>query len=204
MSNTLTLKNTFAAVSMVALLGAGGSAALAQEKTGGGIKSVVKCDAKGGKQEMGAIIGALAGAAAGSNLAKNDRGTGTAVGAAVGAAAGSWTGCKMQRDEAAAGKRAYKGEPAGTYSSGGYRLAPHVAPARFSPAGGSFVATSNLNLRAAPTAKAQKVGAMAVGERFEALAYSDGWILVGHKGVGVGYVHGGYTRPASQVHYAGW
>ncbi len=42
--------------------------------TGGGLGSVVSCDAPGGKQAGGALIGAPLAAAAGSNLAKNDRG----------------------------------------------------------------------------------------------------------------------------------
>ena len=181
---------------LVALLGAA-PAAMAQERTGGGVGSITNCDAKGGKQEVGAVLGALAGAAIGSNVAKNERTAGAVAGAAAGAAAGSWTGCKMQRDEAAAGKRDYKGEPAGTYSSGGYRLAPQVQPARFSKAGGGMVATTNLNLRSGPSTKAGKLGSLAVGQNFDALAYAGDWVLVGKNNVGVGYVHSSYARPST-------
>ncbi|MFN3513936.1 MAG: SH3 domain-containing protein [Phenylobacterium sp.] len=169
--------------------------------TGGGLGSIVSCDAPGGKQAGGAIIGALVGAAAGSNLAKNDRGTGTAIGAAVGAATGSYVGCKMQRDQQAQGAY-YGGAPAyaqpATYAHGGYRLSGHLAPARFVRDGGTFVATTNLNLRAAPTTNAARVGTLRPGEAFQALARVSGteWILVGRDGVGVGYVHGAYVTPA--------
>ena len=169
--------------------------------TGGGLGSVVSCDAPGGKQAGGALIGALLGAAAGSNLAKNDRGTGTAIGAVAGAATGSWVGCKMQRDAAARGDYAYQGggtyRPA-TYVQSGYRLNGDVAPARYVRDGGAFVATSTVNLRAAPTTGSARVGALRAGERFQALARVSGsdWVLVGQGGVGVGYVHGAYVQPA--------
>lgn len=168
--------------------------------TGGGLGSVVSCDAPGGKQAGGALIGALLGAAAGSNLAKNDRGTGTAIGAVAGAATGSWVGCKMQRDQAARSDYAY-GQPAyrpATYTQNGYRLSGNIAPASYVRDGGSFVATSTLNLRAAPTTGSARVGSLRAGEPFQAMARVRGteWILVGQGGVGVGYVHGAYVQPA--------
>jgi len=170
--------------------------------TGGGLGSIVSCDAPGGKQAGGALIGALLGAAAGSNLAKNDRGTGTAIGAVAGAATGSYVGCKMQRDAQAQGAYGYGyqqpyAQPA-TYVQGGYRLNRGLAPARFVRDGGGFVATSTLNLRAAPTTGSARVGSLRAGESFQALARVSGteWILVGRGGVGVGYVHGAYVQPA--------
>ncbi|WP_374344765.1 SH3 domain-containing protein [Phenylobacterium sp.] len=176
--------------------------------TGGGLGSVVSCDAPGGKQAGGALIGALLGAAAGSNLAKNDRGTGTAIGAVVGAATGSYVGCKMQRTDQAQAAYGY-GEaysaPA-TYTHGGLRLSGQISPAKYVRENGLFAANTTLNLRGAPTTSARKVGQLAAGERFQAIARVRGtdWILVGQNGVGVGYVHGAYIRPASGYQYASY
>lgn len=167
--------------------------------TGGGLGSIVNCDAPGNKQVGGALIGTLLGGVAGSNLAKNDRGTGTAIGAVVGGATGSYVGCKMQRDSA--GQPAY-GQQAqyrpATYVHSGYRLSGDLAPARFERDGGAFVATSTLNLRSAPTTRSERVGSLRAGQTFESLARVRGteWILVGQNGVGVGYVHGAYVEPA--------
>ena len=192
---------TLAALAGVMAAGAAGSAsAQYRTPTGGGLGSVVSCDAQGGKQAGGAIIGGLLGAVAGSNLAKNDRGTGTAIGALAGAATGSWVGCKMQRDEAARAGYAY-GQPAyrpTTYVQNGYRLNGDIAPANLVRDSGTFVATSSLNLRAAPTTGSARVGALRPGEPFQAIARVRGteWILVGQGGVGIGYVHGAYVQPA--------
>jgi hypothetical protein len=197
------LKKGVAAASMAALLSAG-FATTASAQTGGGIGSVANCDAVGGKQEAGAVIGGLLGALAGNQLAKNERTLGTVAGGALGAAAGSWTGCKMQRDAAARGERPYKGQTSGSYVAGGQRLATYVQPASFSRLGGDFYATSSLNLRAGPSTRAAKVGALARGERFQALAQANGgsWILVGQNGVGVGYVAADFIRPAGGHRYA--
>lgn len=189
---------------VIATAGAVGTAnAQYRTPTGGGVGSIVSCDAPGNKQAGGAIIGALLGAAAGSNLAKNDRGTGTAIGAVAGAATGSWVGCKMQRDSAARGDYAYGsggGYRPATYVQNGYRLSGAISPASYVREGGTFVAGTTVNLRAAPTTSSGRVGALRAGESFEALARVRGteWILVGQNGVGVGYVHGGYVRPAYQ------
>ena len=187
------------------------------------LSPVVGCDAPGNKQVGGALIGALLGAAAGSNLAKNDRGTGTAIGAVVGGATGSYVGCRMQRTDQAQTAYGYGQtyqpayqqpayqqpayqqpayqQPAyrqpSTYSHAGYRLSGDISPARYVRDGGSFAASSHLNLRGAPSTSARKVGSLHRGERFQALARVRGtdWILVGQDGVGVGYVSGRYARP---------
>ncbi|NEX93861.1 SH3 domain-containing protein [Caulobacter sp. 17J65-9] len=203
MSTSPTFRTAVVGAALIALVGVV-PAATAQERTGGGVGSITNCDAKGGKQEVGAVLGALAGAAIGSNVAKNERTAGAVAGAAAGAAAGSWTGCKMQRDEAAAGQREYKGEPKGTYSSGGYRLAPQVSPARFSKGGGAYVATANVNLRSAPSTKAGKLGGLYTGQNFQALAYAGDWVLVGQNNVGVGYVHSSYARPSGGRYGGGY
>lgn len=198
MTPSKTLTRAAAVLSLAgALAGAGASSAAAQSyraPTGGGLGSIVSCDAPGGKQAGGAVIGALLGAVAGSNLAKNDRGTGTAIGAVAGAATGSYVGCKMQRDRAA--KSAYTG----VYSRGGYQLSNAIAPASYQRDGGRLIATTSLNLRQAPTVNSPRVGGLVAGESFDAMARVRGtdWILVGRDGVGVGYVLGAYTRPAGR------
>jgi uncharacterized protein YgiM (DUF1202 family) len=201
MRNLMNGKLAVVALSGVIAASAVGTANAQQYRTptGGGVGSIVSCDAQGNKQAGGALIGALLGAAAGSNLAKNDRGTGTAIGAVAGAATGSYVGCKMQRDQAAQGGYAQQPNyrPA-TYTQNGYRLNGDIAPATFQRDGGSFVANSTLNLRSAPTTSSARVGSLRAGEGFQALARVRGtdWILVGQNGVGVGYVHGAYVRPA--------
>lgn len=203
-----------AAAMLAGVIAAGGvSSASAQDyraPTGGGLGSVVSCDASGGKQAGGALIGALLGAAAGSNLAKHDRGTGTAIGAVVGAATGSYVGCKMQRDAEAQAAYGYE-QPyaaAATYNHAGLRLSGQVSPAKYVREGGMFSANTRLNLRGAPNTAGRKVGQLQPGERFQALALArvrgTDWILVGRGGVGVGYVHGAYVRPVSGYQYASY
>jgi hypothetical protein len=201
------------AVAMGALAGAlalgGASGALAQSYRHAGLEPVVGCDAPGGKQLGGAVLGALLGAVAGSNLAKNDRGTGTAIGAVTGAAAGSYVGCRMQRGDA--NREAYGYAPAyaqrpATYNSGGYRLDSAIQPARLVRDDAALVAASTVNLRAAPTTGAPRVGQLRAGERFQSLARVRGgdWILVGQGGVRVGYVHAAYVRPEGARRYAAY
>ncbi len=152
---------------------------------------VVGCKASGSKQEVGAVLGGLLGAVAGSNLAKNDRGAGTAIGAVVGAGAGSAIGCNMQKSEAAK-------QVGGIYKSGGYRYAQTVQAAPLVATKGKFVTRSNVNLRAAASARGAKLGSVTSGTTFQALGRTgDGqWILVGQDGVGVGYVSSAYVYRA--------
>lgn len=155
------------------------------------------CTAPGKKQEGGAVIGAILGGLLGNQLAKNERGAGTAIGALAGAAAGGYVGCKVQTNDAR------NGIWADTYSQNGYRLANYVEPARLDRAGGTFIARSNVNLRAAPANGARKIGGLGRGEAFEALAYARGgdWVLVGQNGVGVGYVSTDYVSPSGGYYY---
>ncbi len=56
--------------------------------------------------------------------------------------------------------------------------------------GKSYVTTaSSSNVRAAPSKTAEKVGGMAQGTEFNAIGKTGEWILVGRKGVNVGYIH---------------
>ena len=62
-----------------------------------------------------------------------------------------------------------------------------------------YVSTASLNVRAAPNQKADKVGGLPTNTEFTAVGSTGDWILVGRKGVTVGYVHKDYVQPKSQV-----
>lgn len=187
---TAKTKKTLAAVTAASIAGMLATTAAPTMASAANLKPVIGCSAPGGKQEGGALIGAILGGVLGSNLAKNDRGTGTVIGAVGGAAAGSAIGCKMQEKRTA-------NEYGGTYKSGGYKLASYVQPARFDGLNEMYVATSTVNVRAAPTTRAAKTTALTRGQTFKAMAVADRgeWILVGRDGVGIGYVHADYVRP---------
>lgn len=163
-----------------ALVTAGAAPAAAQ-----GIGSnIIGCSAPGGQQPVGALIGGVLGAAVGSNLSKNDRGGGTAVGALAGAAAGSWVGCKNQRDRQT---RAY---------NGGYQPAPAAYNRSYDrSAAGAYVAGATVNVRSGPSTGAARVGSIGAGQTFNAVGRDGSWLVVSN-GAGLGYVHGGYVRPA--------
>lgn len=203
MTANKTLKLSVAA--LVAALSAASVAAPASAQVRDArMAPVIGCDATGGKQEVGALIGAAVGAAIGSNVAKNDRGTGTAIGAVVGAGAGSAVGCQMQRNRAREEAARYEAAGYGRVTTaGGYRFASYVEPARLSRIGSDFEAATTVNLRAAPTTSARRVGSLHAGQDFEALGETrDGrWILVGRDGVGVGYVAAAYVRPQASYAY---
>jgi hypothetical protein len=179
-----------AAALLAGAVALGASGAQAQ-----GIGGVTNCSAPGGKQEAGALMGAVVGGLIGNRVGGGHPTGETVVGAAAGAAAGSAIGCQMQKNRANAPRGS-------TYSQGGYRLSSHIAPAKFSKIGDTFVSRRAVNLRAAPSTRSDRVGALRPGERFQALAQVRGteWILVGQGGVGVGYVHGDYVEPAGRRH----
>jgi hypothetical protein len=198
-AKTSGLTRAAAALSLAGLVAASAGAASAQpyrQPTGGGLGSVVSCDAPGGRQAAGAVIGALLGAALGSNLAKHDRGTGTAIGALAGAAGGSYLGCQQQRQRA----------DAQAYGYGGYappaRQAAYDRPYDRSYAG-DFVAVSTVNVRAAPSTAAPRIGSIGAGEGFRAVGRDGDWIVVGQGG-GLGYVYGGYVQPAERYQQASY
>lgn len=180
-------------------LTAAASASAQTVRTGAGLGSIVSCDAAGGKQAAGAVLGALAGAAAGSNLDRHDRTTGAVLGAVVGAGAGSYVGCQVQRADQT--KVAY-GSYDQDYAPVAYHPEPRweermPTPVRYGHHGAPFVSLSTQSLRAAPTVASRRVGRLIAGERFQALArvgHGD-WILVGQRGVALGYVFAGNVRP---------
>jgi hypothetical protein len=71
------------------------------------------------------------------------------------------------------------------------------APVRYERHARPYVSISTQALRAAPTIASHRVGRLHAGERFQALARvgRGDWILVGQRGVAVGYVFAGNVRP---------
>ena len=153
---------------------------------------VTGCSASGGKQEGGAVIGAVVGGLIGNKVGGRHATGETVAGAALGAAAGSAIGCEAQKS-----REAKRGHESSTYSRGGYRLSSNVQAASYNKVAQPFVALSAVNLRSGPDSRSARVGRLNSGERFEALAQVRGseWILVGDRGVGVGYVRGDFVRP---------
>jgi surface antigen len=59
--------------------------------------------------------------------------------------------------------------------------------------------SDNLNVRAAPNANGEKVGSLKNHTEFTAVGSTGDWVLVGRKGVTVGYVHKNYVEPKAQA-----
>lgn len=135
-------------------------------------RNVVNCDAPGGRQQAGAVIGAIVGGVVGNQVAKNERTLGTVAGAGLGAAAGSYIGCKQQRDRAVAYQQAY---------GQGYAAA------------NTYVARTNLRVRAAPSTRAAQVGSLGAGQPFQVAGAQNGWVRLANGG----WVSGAYVQPAS-------
>lgn len=171
--------------------------ALALGGATGASAGVTGCSAPGGKQEVGALLGAVVGGLVGNKVGGRQPGLETVVGAGAGAAAGSAIGCELQKDRA---------RNSGTYTRSGYRLSSDIAPASYTRIGQTFVATSGVNLRAAPTTGSARVGRLRAGERFQAMAHVRGsdWILVDQGGVGVGYVRQDFVQPEGRRYAHGY
>ena len=192
-ASTSILTRAVAAVSAAAFVAGAAGAASAQayrQPTGGSIGSVLDCDAPGGQQAGGAAIGAVLGAVLGSNLSRDNRTAGAAIGALAGAAGGSYIGCKRQRDRV---------------NQNAYGYGPSYAPAQPAgyrdydrSAGGAYVATATVNVRAAATTRSPVVGQVRAGQSLRVVGRSGDWIVV-DAGRGVGYVHAAYVRSADYV-----
>lgn len=141
---------------------------------------VFGCDAKGGKQEGGAVIGAIIGGVIGNKLSDDNRGAGTVIGAGIGAAIGSSIGCRMQEEdqrkaEAALEETLETGQPVRWKNpqTGAYGEIRVV-----SMDDGRWYAPNTVNIRARPSAKSPVVGRLSAGEVFEGQAYTAGWLSV--------------------------
>lgn len=190
------IKTTFGGGAAAAVL----AGALALGGATSASAGVTGCAAPGGKQEVGAVLGAVVGGLIGNKVGGRHSTGETVIGVAAGAAAGSAIGCEIQKSSPRD-----QGYRSPTYVRNGYRLSRDVHAASYSRMGQTFVATDRVNLRAAPSARSERVGRLRAGERFEALAHVRGtdWILVGQGGVGVGYVRGDFVRPDHR-RYAGY
>jgi len=192
-----------------------------------GLGSLFSCDAPGQANTGGAVVGGLIGALAGSQVSKNERTLGAVIGAGIGAAIGNSIGCRMDRKAQADARLAFEraletGRPqrwsdpntgaygeivvlersspgGGSAYTGRWRFADGVAPAvRTSSAGGTYAATSRINVRAAPNTQAAVVDRLRSGERFEvAGTVAGGWLAVIEDGRIQGYVSRSVARPAS-------
>ncbi|MFZ5670292.1 MAG: glycine zipper 2TM domain-containing protein [Pseudomonadota bacterium] len=155
---------------------------------------VFGCDAKGGKQEGGAVIGAIIGGVIGNKLADDNRTAGTVIGAGIGAAIGSSIGCRMQEEdqrkaEAALEETLATGQPVRwknprTGAYGEIRVVSYDD--------GRWYAPNTVNIRARPSAKAPIVGRLMAGEVFEGAEHNAGWLAV--EG---GYVARSVVQPAA-------
>lgn len=196
------------------------TAATAYQDDGGrkvaGIGGIFGCSADGSKQEIGAVAGGLLGGFLGNRIAgRGNRTLGTILGGALGAAAGSALGCKLQKNDRDKAERAVEQavltgkdqswSNAETGASGSVevdedlarvgladlKMAPGVEPAAgYQAVNAAFVASGNINVRAAPGTAAAIVSRLAAGQRVWVPAQVAGqpWYLVSDGGVAQGYV----------------
>lgn len=184
-----------------------------------GLESLYSCNAEGSANTKGAVVGGLVGALAGSQVSKDNRVLGAAIGAGLGAVIGNNIGCRMDRKAQQDAQQAFQkaldtgkaqtwsdpqtgtsgqievlervnSAPRATTTSGRWRFAEGVAPAtRVSSAGGTFSASSRVNVRAAPKADAPVLDRLQVGEAFVASGtVAGGWLAVEEDGLIQGYV----------------
>lgn len=62
-----------------------------------------------------------------------------------------------------------------------------------------YVTLKSSNVRAAPSNQADKVGGLQPGTEFQAVGSTGDWILVGRKGVTVGYIHKSLVEPKAEA-----
>lgn len=170
----------------------------------------------------GAILGAQFGKGAGQLVA-------TALGAVAGSLLGNWLADRLTQEEQATvavkGGQALDGAADGetvswTAPESGTQVAltPRettkatrkvtivrdkniAAPPAIEVLGETWQAKTGANLRAAPSASAEKVGGLRAGERFQAIArvVGDDWIMVGRNNRTIGYIHASLVQKAPQA-----
>ncbi|KAB0606026.1 SH3 domain-containing protein [Castellaniella defragrans] len=176
----------------------------------------------GTKQSIGTAVGAVAGVLLGSQIGGGSgRTVAMIVGAFAGGALGNWIGSSLDAQDqealAASTQRALASGQTETWTSDHSGASAVIRPVssetktqqatvkrsekivqvqNLAALNETWQAASSVNLRAAPTASATKVGGLASGQTFTALGRtSDNWIAVGRKGVTVGYVYGPLVKP---------
>lgn len=193
-----------------------GGKAVAAKSSRGLLSGILGCSAAGSKQVIGAAGGGAVGGLLGGRIAgKGSRTLGTIAGATTGAAVGSALGCKLQRNDQARAEQATQralasNQPqswrnAETGASGqvdvlaappnstlgDLKLASQVQPATtYQKVAANYVATSQANIRSAPSLAAPIIGQLAAGQRVWVPASTGAtvWMLVADNGVGKGYV----------------
>lgn len=73
------------------------------------------------------------------------------------------------------------------------------APADLKLVQSQYITLKSSNVRAAPAVNADKVGSLPASTEFTAIGSSGDWVLVGRKGVNVGYVHKDLVMPKPLV-----
>lgn len=73
------------------------------------------------------------------------------------------------------------------------------APADLKLVQSQYITLKSSNVRAAPVANADKVGSLPARTEFTAIGATGDWVLVGRKGVNVGYVHKDLVMPKPLV-----
>lgn len=189
-----------------------------------GVGGIFGCSADGSKQEIGAVAGGLLGGFLGNRIAgRGSRTLGTILGGALGAAAGSALGCKLQKNdrdkaEDAVEQAVLTGEDqswsnpetgaSGTVDVdadlvraglGDMKMARGVEPAGgYNSVNAAYVATANVNVRAAPSTSSPILTRLAAGQRVWVPAQVSGqnWYLISDNGVAQGYVSAPLMRRA--------
>lgn len=181
------------------------------------------------KENVGTALGVVAGIALGSQVGRGDgRTAAMLIGAFAGGALGKSIGAKLdERDrealalqtqnvlnasqdgEVSTWTSAHSGVsativPSSTQTESRTIQMKRVAAVQVTPElqvlNRTFVVTKSANMRSAPDAQAEKVGGLPAGSSFTALGKtSNNWVLVGRKGVAVGYVYGPLVEGQSQV-----
>ncbi|HKS11678.1 MAG TPA: SH3 domain-containing protein [Pseudomonas sp.] len=178
------------------------------------------------KEQAGTLIGSLAGAAIGATMGKGSGQVAAAlIAAGIGGYLGNRIGHMLdEQDQQALALRTQEvlSQPATastqTWKSGhsgatasisqgqeytktqtvAVKRAPKIqAVPSMKLINEAYVTKSSLNVRAAPNVKADKVGGLPSSTEFTAVGSTGDWILVGRKGVTVGYVHKDYVQPKS-------
>lgn len=184
------------------------------------------------KAQTGTAIGAGIGGVACGLLTKGSGGMtqvlATAGCAAVGGFLGNQIGKSLDaRDQAALAAKTQQalGNQAGTYNwrsehSGASASIKVGAPyqkteqvsvkrtalvqpvAKMEKLGGQFMTVKGANVRQAPTTSSGKVGFLPAATEFTAMGKTGDWIMVGRKGVAVGYIHSSLVKSKASYEVA--
>lgn len=180
------------------------------------------------KQQAGTFIGAAAGAVAGATIGKGGgKILATLIAAGIGGYIGNRIGSMLdERDQQAlaertqealnssasatpvAWKSAHSGATAQITQGTEYtqtkqvevKRAPTIAAVpSMNLINEQYVSAKSSNVRAAPSLSGEKIGSLQPGTEFTAVGSTGDWILVGRKGVTVGYVAKSLVTPKAEA-----